>query len=160
MTRKERLIRDAILTGRPVAQVAALPWRKMRPAPGLALRHEVLLITSRRHGRWILPKGWPIRRRNWPEAAAIEAWQEAGVLGRIGTVPLGWFQCEKRFRALPEVRVPVIVTVYPLRVSEVATDWKEKHQRRRRWVPMRSAADLVTNGQLALLMRQVLAGRA
>lgn len=157
MTRKERLIRDAILTGRPIAQVAALPWRKVRPAPGLALCPEVLLVTSRRRGRWILPKGWPMRRRSWPEAAAIEAWEEAGIQGQVGTDPLGWFRCERRFRALPEYRVPVIVTVYPLRVCRIAARWQEMDRRRRCWVPLPMAADLVADRQLALLLRQVLA---
>ena len=34
-------------------QVAALPWRKTEGGV------EVMLITSRDTGRWVLPKGWP-----------------------------------------------------------------------------------------------------
>lgn len=39
---------------------------------------EILLITSRDSGRWIIPKGWPMKKKEPHEAAAVEAWQEAG----------------------------------------------------------------------------------
>ena len=45
-------------------QVAALPWRR---AEGDI---EVMLITSRDTGRWVLPKGWPEAREPLCEAAA------------------------------------------------------------------------------------------
>ena len=56
-------------------QVAALPWR----------RHdddlEIMLITSRDTGRWVLPKGWPEAREPLCEAALREAGEEAGLSG-------------------------------------------------------------------------------
>ena len=59
----------------PRLQVAALCWR--RSAKGL----RILLITSRDTGRWVIPKGWPMRNRTEPEAAAREAYEEAGLRG-------------------------------------------------------------------------------
>ena len=56
----------------PVLQLAALCHRKTKRG------HEVLLITSS-HGRWILPKGWPIEGKSGRETALTEAWEEAGV---------------------------------------------------------------------------------
>ena len=38
---------------------------------------QVLMITSRRTGRWVIPKGWPIRGLKSDEAALQEAWEEA-----------------------------------------------------------------------------------
>ena len=70
-------------------QVAALCWRKHRD------RVEVLLITSRDTGRWVLPKGWPIPGLNAHEAAAIEAWEEAGVRGPVTPDALGYFGYDK-----------------------------------------------------------------
>ena len=63
-------------------QVAALCWRR-RPVP------EVLLVTTLRTRRWILPKGWPHPGLSLPESAAREALEEAGVTGRIEATPLG-----------------------------------------------------------------------
>ena len=54
-------------------QVAALCWRLRKG------RAEVLLVTSRDTGRWVLPKGWPITGLSPQAAAAREAWEEAGV---------------------------------------------------------------------------------
>ena len=71
------------------AYPAALCWR--RAAAGI----EVLLITARRSGRWIVPKGHPIRGLPVHEAAAREAWEEAGVQGRVNPAPLGRYRPDK-----------------------------------------------------------------
>src|SRR5689334_1664160 len=60
-----------------ILQVGALPLRKSRGG------FEVLLISSRETGRWVIPKGWPSKRLSDPNAAAREAKQEAGVTGKI-----------------------------------------------------------------------------
>ena len=44
---------------------------------------ELLLVSSRDTGRWIIPKGWPMDRETPAAAAAMEAWEEAGVRGRV-----------------------------------------------------------------------------
>ena len=49
---------------------------------------QVLLVTTRRTGRWILPKGWPIDGLTPQKSAAREAWEEAGVIGRPDAQPL------------------------------------------------------------------------
>jgi 8-oxo-dGTP pyrophosphatase MutT (NUDIX family) len=59
-------------------QVAALPLRKKRDKT-----LEVLLVSSRDTGRWVIPKGWPSKRMSDSAAAAREAKQEAGVTGKI-----------------------------------------------------------------------------
>ena len=67
-------------------QIAALPVR--READGSLL---VLLVTSRDRRRWVIPKGWPWPDREDCVAAAEEAREEAGVLGRaqsIGSTPI------------------------------------------------------------------------
>ena len=59
------------------AQIGAICWRMHRA------KVEVLLITSRDTGRWVIPKGWPMQGLSDAEAASIEAWEEAGVRGDI-----------------------------------------------------------------------------
>jgi 8-oxo-dGTP pyrophosphatase MutT (NUDIX family) len=70
----------------PAEQFAALPWRRRRGE-----RLEILLVTTRRSGRWIVPKGWPIDGCSPRECAAREAMEEAGVLGVIAAEPIGDF---------------------------------------------------------------------
>lgn len=44
---------------------------------------EALLITSRETGRWVIPKGWSEGRKKLHRVAREEAWEEAGVRGRV-----------------------------------------------------------------------------
>jgi 8-oxo-dGTP pyrophosphatase MutT (NUDIX family) len=74
-------------------QYAALPYRRNR-----ASRTEVLLVTSRETGRWIIPNGWPIKRKAPHVTAASEAREEAGVVGRISRRSIGWFSYEKQLK--------------------------------------------------------------
>ena len=74
----------------PRAQFAALPWRL-----GAEGAVEVLLITSRETRRWVIPKGWPIKGRSSAKSAAREAFEEAGVVGKIGKAPIGVFAYDK-----------------------------------------------------------------
>ena len=68
-------------------QTGALPWRK---TSGKDL--EVLLVTGRRSGVWMIPKGWPIRGKSLAKAAAQEAFEEAGVEGTVDPKPIGSFR--------------------------------------------------------------------
>lgn len=71
-------------------QVAALPVREI----GKGMQ-QVLLVTSRDTGRWIIPKGWPSKRIDDAAAASREAKQEAGVTGRIAPKPVGSYRYRK-----------------------------------------------------------------
>ena len=145
--RLPRLLDDTIrpILRRPAAlQVAALC---LRDGPG---GQQVLLITSRGTGRWILPKGWPMPRRSLAEAAAQEAWEEAGVRGHIDEAEFG------RYRAIKEVAggvpVPCEVVVFRLPVDGVADDFPEAAQRERRWLKPADAATLVREDGLRALL--------
>lgn len=127
------------------AQFGALCWRMHGGKP------EVLLITSRDTGRWIIPKGWPIDGLAPEAAAAKEAWEEAGVTGEISASSVGLYRYSK---ALTSVRsVPCLVAVYPLRVGKLAKRYPEVGQRRRKWFPVEKAAKKVDEPEL----REILA---
>lgn len=125
-------------------QYAALPWRVGAAGP------EILLVTSRRTRRWIVPKGWPMKNRSAAEAAAQEAWEEAGVRGVTDDRPVGLFHYLKHYDAAPERRCRV--TVFALRVDEVADDWPERGQRERRWMSASEAAAAVEEAELKQLI--------
>ena len=117
-------------------QVAALCLRGTAPA------QEVLLITSRDTGRWILPKGWPIDGLTAPGAALQEAWEEAGVkTGHIAEQPIGSYDYAKRMEG--GVPVPVEVKVFAVTDVQMAEAYPEADERNRRWFPPSKAAALV-----------------
>ncbi len=72
----------------------------------------VLLVTTRRRGRWTIPKGWRKPEMEDAELAAREAREEGGVEGEIGTAPVGSFVYTKRLHVFSWVRCRV--AVYPL----------------------------------------------
>ena len=123
------------------------------PVTGGPGRFQVLLITSRGTGRWIIPKGHPEKKMTPFEVAALEAREEAGVSGTIGENPLGRYLSGKR---LPSGKmVPCQVTVFRLDVSKHHADWKEDGQRKRLWVPLVHAAHFADDGGLAGFLETV-----
>lgn len=131
--------------GGPRTQCAALCWRERRG------RAEVLLVTSRRTGRWVLPKGWPLDGEAPPETAEREAAEEAGVSGKVRPDCLGLFTYVKH-PDLPDA-LPCAVAVYPLKVKSLAKSWPEKGQRRRRWFGLKKASAEVEEKELSRLLR-------
>lgn len=125
-------------------QIAALPMRL--DATGAV---EVLLVTSRETRRWVIPKGWPWRGRPDYEAAAGEAWEEAGVRGSPESRPVGSYTYEKR---RPDDSIPVTVDVYVLEVTEEVGDWPEAGERNRAWFSPRDAAEVVQEPELKVLL--------
>lgn len=127
-------------------QFAALCFRVLRGKP------EILLITSRRTGRWIIPKGWPMDGKTPTECAAIEAWEEAGVIGKAYPRCLGLFSYTKEMDE-GEVDLPCAAMVYPVRVKSLARDYPEAGLRKRRWARPKRAAERVGEPELAQLLR-------
>lgn len=111
--------------------------------------HEVLLITSRDTGRWIIPKGWPMKGRSGAECALREAFEEAGVAGRPSATPIGVYSYNK---VLPNGAQPCIVTVYPVEVTQLSKDFPEKGQRTRKWFKPKKAAGKVDEPELRSLL--------
>ena len=117
----------------------------------------MLLITSRDTGRWVIPKGWPMRGRTDGQAAEREAFEEAGVTGRISAEPLGKFTYEKR---LPD-RVEICeVTVFRLDVDRQRKAWPEQRERQCRWYALEEAAEQVGEAGLKELIARLLPGSA
>src|SRR5688572_6613863 len=114
---------------------------------------HILLITSRETRRWVIPRGNPIAGLSPAQAAAQEAFEEAGVRGEVEDRALGSYPYDKR-RADGST-VPAEVEVFALRVSEELDRWPEKNQRERRWFTPAEAAEAVEEPELkALLLDQ------
>ena len=130
---------------RPRAQCGALPFR-------LTEGVEILLITSRETGRWVIPKGWPMKGKTASQAAALEAFEEAGVTGDIAPKPLGAYPYVKYLKS--GAGRPCKVKVFPLRVTGQEEDWPEKGQREVRWLAWPQAAAAVQELRLGRLIRR------
>jgi 8-oxo-dGTP pyrophosphatase MutT (NUDIX family) len=130
--------------GQRLKQVGALPFR--READG---ELRFLLLTSRGTKRFIIPKGWQMKKLSDANAAAEEARQEAGVVGVVADKPIGSYFYWKR---LKRVFVPITVDVYPLEVQEELRNWKERGQRARNWLSVGQAISLVDEPQLVQVL--------
>jgi 8-oxo-dGTP pyrophosphatase MutT (NUDIX family) len=131
-------------TGTRRTQYGALCWRMFKGSL------QILLITSRDTGRWVIPKGWPIPGQTPEGSAGREAWEEAGVEGRIDPGCIGLYDYEKVMT--PTQTLPCIVAVYPLKVSRLRKRYQESHERRRRWFAPEKAAKKVDEPQLRDLL--------
>ena len=133
---------------RRLTQFAALPCRR-----GEGGQAQVMLLTSRETRRWVIPKGWPIKGLKPRGVAEREAFEEAGLIGKIlGKGPVGAFHYSKQMEAnslLCEVRV------FLFWVDRQLDDWPEKSQRETRWLSPSEAASLVEEGGLVELIRMV-----
>lgn len=127
-------------------QYGALCWRQ--GANGV----EVLLITSRDTGRWVIPKGWPMPGLAPEAAAAQEAWEEAGAEGVISPICVGRFGYHKCLSVTASV--PCAVVVFGMRVDGLAKTFPEVKERRRKWFSLAEAATLVAEPELALIISQ------
>lgn len=111
---------------------------------------RVLLITSRRTGRWIVPKGWPTDGLTPAQSALKEAWEEAGVIGKPRDMCLGLFSYRKDFDG--DLDLPCVAMIYPVKVKSLAQEFPEAGQRKRRWVSRRKAAQMVSEPELARIL--------
>lgn len=128
-------------------QVAALCYRQ-----GDRNGIEILLITSRSARRWIVPKGWPIDGLLPHNAAAQEAFEEAGVKGQVYDMALGRYRfCTNRTEGK---HLPDEAYIFPLEVSKMAKDFKEKGQRKIRWFSPKKAALRVREPKLKRILRE------
>lgn len=126
----------------PPDQVGAVPCR-FRDG-----RLEILLVTSRTRGRWIVPKGNIEPGATRTETASAEAFEEGGVRGTVLPVPLGRYRHGRR---------APLVEVYLLHVEAEAEQWAESHERVREWVPASAAVDRIDVPALRPVLRRAAA---
>lgn len=133
---------------KPTEQIAALPIRYDKKGNA-----QILMVTSRDTGRWVMPKGWTIDGKKPWAAAEIEALEEAGAKGHVSTKALGAYHYDKILD--DGTALPCRVQLYPMIVQKLKRRWKERHQRRRHWFTPRSAARRVHEPELAALLLRI-----
>ena len=128
-------------------QYAALPWRRRN---GVL---EILLITTRSTGRWIVPKGWPHEGLSPSECAAREALEEAGVIGEVAATTLGMFHYHKHLKN--GALLPVGISVFAMEVVQQRRSWPEKGDRETAWCPLDDALARVSEPGLRKLIAKL-----
>ena len=83
------------------------------------------------------------------EAAAREAYEEAGVVGKTYPVCIGLYSYEKPLEE-PAWR---IVNVFPCKVKNTLKKFPEAGQRKRKWLSRKKAAARVDEPELAEIIR-------
>ena len=130
---------------RPPDQYAALPWR------GSGAAREYLLVTSRRTGRWIFPKGSAEKDEAPWQAALREAAEEAGVAGTAAPAPLGHYRVLK---VAPDEMRDLTVELWPVEIRHLAKDYPEREKRIRRLVGIAEARALLSQSDMLSLLER------
>lgn len=109
---------------------------------------QVLLITSIRKKRWIIPKGFIEFNLSAFESAKKEAYEEAGIIGTNETIELGTFSIEKYGGDLS-------IKVYSMEVVEEHEDYAEKNLRKRKWFNMQEATEKISIPQVVDMIQKL-----
>ena len=130
-------------------QYGALPFRQ-----GNQGDIEIMLVTSRRTKRWIIPKGWPIEELSPANSAAQEAFEEAGISGRISEFPIGTFTYVKQTGAGKANKLCEVI-VFALEVQNQLSTWPESSQREARWFSRDEAIQAISDKGIQPLIESV-----
>ena len=122
-----------------VEQSGVIPYRIMDG------KMEVMLITSSGSKRWVIPKGLIEPNMTPEDSAAKEAWEEAGVLGKVFPNLMGTYEYYKSGCTWQ-------VDVFLLQVETVVEIWPEAYKRKRQWVSIPKAIKRVDEPELKLIM--------
>ena len=112
---------------------------------------KILLISSRRSKRWIVPKGWKVEKMSNRKSVALEAWEEAGVQGRVSERSIGTYYYRKR--TSNNDFLTCAVKVFSLQVKATKKKFPERGQRKLKWVHSTMAIDLVTEPELKTVIK-------
>lgn len=123
-------------------QSAVIPYRKKDG------ELQILLITSIRKKRWIIPKGFIEFNLSAFESAKKEAYEEAGIIGANETIELGNFKIDK-------YGGDVLIKVYSMEVVEEHEDYSEKNLRKRKWFSLDEAVKKIETPEIANMIRKL-----
>ncbi|MBA4090968.1 MAG: NUDIX hydrolase [Sphingobium sp.] len=127
-------------------QSAAIPFRL-----DAANRLCLLLITSRRKGRWVLPKG-TVSGMLPHASAAREAFEEAGVIGSIAETSFETYHLRKKVGYEAAIEIPV--HTFPMRVTVELKTWPEMDFRQRQWILAGQITETVESSDLRSLLQR------
>ena len=123
-------------------QSGAVPFRRGKDGV------QILLITSRSRKRWVIPKGIIEPDLSPQESAQKEAFEEAGITGKIINKTLGKYAYKKWGGTCT-------VQVFLLEVEEILEDWPEAFFRTREWISVEEASKRVDENDLKKIIQAI-----
>ena len=109
---------------------------------------QILLITSIRKRKWIIPKGFIEFNLSAFESAKKEAFEEAGVVGTNETIELGSFTI-KKYGGLTNI------VVYSMEVEKFKDDYPEKNLRKRKWYSVEEAVETISIPEVGTMFQKL-----
>jgi len=109
---------------------------------------QILLITSIRKKKWIIPKGFIEFNLSPFESAKKEAFEEAGVIGTNETIELGSFTLNK-YGGVTNI------IVYSMEVEKFKEDYPEKNLRKRKWFAVKEAIEKIAIPEIAEMINSL-----
>ncbi len=122
-------------------QSAVIPYRERDE--GI----EVLMITSRKRKRWVLPKGVREVELTPQDSAAKEALEEAGIQGPVSASAIGSYQYRKWGGTCT-------VDVFTMQVQSELDVWEESF-RGREWLSLEEAMRRVQEPDLKRILKRL-----
>jgi 8-oxo-dGTP pyrophosphatase MutT (NUDIX family) len=107
-------------------QAGVIPFRRKKAAL------EVCLIRKKGRKKWKIPKGFVDPGETMQQSALKEAWEEAGLRGRLIGEPIGSYEYEK-------CGYDLTVSVFLMEVSDQEDEWEESRFRERCWLTVETA---------------------
>ena len=121
-------------------QSGVIPYRKNN---GI---FEILLITSIRKKKWIIPKGYVEFNLSPFESAKKEAFEEAGIIGSNETFELGTIELN-RANGLTHMKI------FSMEVIKILDDYPEKELRKRKWFNAEEASSKISIPEIPAMIR-------
>lgn len=109
---------------------------------------KILLITSRKKNKWIFPKGIVELEMTEEESAIDEAYEEAGIYGKIVGDKLGSYKVQKWGGTCT-------VKMYPFEVEKILESWPESYFRKRKWVSVEEAENLIKKKEVINMLQKL-----
>ncbi len=109
------------------------------------LEDRLVLITARKSDRWIIPKGYVEKGLSPADSAAKEAFEEAGLVGRVRYKEIGEYRYLKFGKQFS-------VKVFPFFIENMLDEWEEMHLRERRVVSPGEAFDMLYHDELKAII--------
>ncbi len=131
----------ALFKGSVIQQSAVIPYQVKED------KLQILLISSRKKKRWVIPKGLIEPRMTPHDSAAKEALEEGGIIGCLSPKLLGTYSYIKW-------GTRCLVQVFPLKVETLLDKWPESH-RHRQWFSLKEAIKRVEEEELKDILKSL-----
>ena len=106
---------------------------------------EILLITNKKKDKWGIPKGIVESTLSASESAQKEAFEEAGIYGKVCKPSLGKYS-KKKWDG------KCIIKVFAMEVTQILVNYPESMLRKREWYAVKDAAEMIKNKKLKAMI--------